>query len=101
MSNWGVRYVRQFAEQPADLPDAIYERAEASVDVLEPNPGLARRYDPQYEAARPPVPCRSYSVPRTTKVIYLVADEAVRELTMLFLGDAREYPRRRFDRMEW
>ena len=28
-----------------------------------------------------------------------MADEATRELTMLFLGDAREDPRRRFDRM--
>lgn len=63
------------------------------------NPSLARRYDPHYEAAKPPVPCRSYPVPRTTKVIYLMADEATRELTMLFLGDAREDPRRRFDRM--
>lgn len=47
------------------------------------------------------MPCRSYLVPRTTKVVYLVADEAARELTMLFLGDAREDPRRRFDRIEW
>lgn len=57
--------------------------------------------NPQYEAARPPVPCRSYPVSRTTKVIYLVTDEERHELTMLFLGDAREDLRRRFDRMEW
>jgi hypothetical protein len=38
-------------------------------------------------------------VPKTTKIIYLVTDEEKRELTMLFLGDAREDPRRRFDRM--
>jgi hypothetical protein len=31
----------------------------------------------------------------------LLADEERRELTMLFLGDAREDPNRRFDRMEW
>ena len=47
------------------------------------------------------MPCRSYPVPRTTKVIYLVTDEEKRELTMLFLGDAREDPRRRFAHMEW
>ena len=101
MSAWDVRYARQFAEQLAELPDAIYNRVEGSIDILVSNPGLARRYDPQYEASRPPVPCRSYPVPRTTKVIYLVADEERRELTMLFLGDAREDPRRRFYHMEW
>lgn len=42
MSNWAVRYARQFAEQLAGLPDAIHERVEASIDVLESNPGLAR-----------------------------------------------------------
>ena len=99
MTVWNVRYTRQFAEQLAELPDATYKRLEDSIDVLESNPSLSRRYDPQYEAARPPVPCRCYPVPRTTKVIYPMADETARELTMLFLGDAREDPRRRFDRM--
>lgn len=99
MTDWTVRYARQFAEQLTKLPDAIYDRVEGSIDILASNPGLARRYDPQYEAARPPVSCRSYPVPKTTKIIYLVTDEEKRELTMLFLGDAREDPRRRFDRM--
>lgn len=83
------------------LGDTTYGRVEASVDLLSSTPGLARPYDPAYEAARPPVPCRAYQVPRTTKVIYLVADEDVRVMTMLFLGDAREDPRRRFDRLDW
>lgn len=101
MTAWDVRYTRQFAGQLMGLPDSTYGRVEASVDVLASNPGLARAYDPAYEAARPPVLCRCYPVPRTPKVIYLVADEEKHALTMLFLGDAREDPRRRFDRMEW
>ena len=101
MTVWNVSYARQFHDQLMALPNAIYDRVEASVDFLAANPGLARAYDPAYEAARPPVPCRCYPVPRTTKVIYLVADEGKRTLTMLFLGDAREDPRHRFDRMEW
>ena len=101
MTAWDVRYARQFGEQLSDLPDSLYDRVEASIDILAANPGLARDYDPSYDAARPPVPCRCRPVPRTTKVIYLLADEASRTLTMLFLGDAREDPRRRFDRMEW
>ena len=52
MSAWDVRYARQFAEQLAELPDVTYDRAEGSVDILASNPGLARRYDPQYEVAR-------------------------------------------------
>ena len=101
MTAWGVSYARQFHDQLMGLPGAAYDRVEASIDVLSTNPGLARAYDPAHEAARPPVPCRCYPVPRTTKVIYLVADEERRTLTMLFLGDAREDPRHRFDRMEW
>ena len=38
---------------------------------------------------------------RTTKVIYLLMDEDAHLLTMLYLGDTREDPRHRFDRMEW
>lgn len=101
MTTWDVRYARQFAEQLAELPNSTYDRVEGSINVLVANPGPAREYDPAYEAARPPVPCRCYPVPRTTKVIYLVADEEKHALTMLFLGDAREDPRRRFGRMEW
>ncbi len=83
-----------------ELPDSVYDRVEASIDVLAANPGLARSYDPTYEAARPPMPCQYYAVPRTTKVMYLVVNENDSSLAMLFLGDAREDPRHRFDRME-
>lgn len=101
MTAWDVRYTEQFDSQLMELSDSVYDRVEASVDVLATNPGFARDYDPTYEAARPPVACLCYVVPRTTKVIYLVEDEGKRMLTMLFLGDAREDPRHRFDRMEW
>lgn len=30
MTDWTVRYARQFAEQLTELPDAIYERIENS-----------------------------------------------------------------------
>lgn len=101
MTNWDIRYARQFNEQLLGLSDSTYDRIEGSIDVLASNPGLARTYDPTYEAARPPVPCQYYPVPRTTKVIYLVTDNNAQTLTMLFLGDSREDPRRRFSRMEW
>ena len=40
-------------------------------------------------------------VSRITKVTYLLMDEDAHLLTMLYLGDTREDPRYRFDRMEW
>jgi LacI family transcriptional regulator len=52
MTAWDVRYARQFGEQLAGLPDPVYDRVEASIDVLATNPGLARGYDPSYEAAQ-------------------------------------------------
>lgn len=61
MTAWDVRYARQFGEQLAGLPDPVYDRVEASIDVIAANPGLARGYDPTYEAARPPVPVVSAS----------------------------------------
>ena len=71
MTPWEVRYARQFHEQLMGLSDATYGHVEDSIDVLAGNPGLARDYDPAYEAARPPASCQFYFVPRTTKVIYL------------------------------
>lgn len=38
MSDWEVRYARQFAEQLAELPDATYDRVEGSVDILASEP---------------------------------------------------------------
>lgn len=101
MTPWEVRYARQFHEQLMGLSDVTYGHVEDSIDVLAGNPGLARDYDPAYEAAWPPASCQCYFVPRTTKVIYLLMDEDAHLLTMLYLGDTREDPRHRFDRMEW
>ncbi|MEE8716293.1 MAG: hypothetical protein SOI26_10300 [Coriobacteriales bacterium] len=100
MSAYEVLYARQFHEQLMVLPDSVYERVEHSVDVVADNPGLLRVYDPPYEAAVPPLDLRWYYVPHTHKVIYLEQDEQARQLRPLFLGDTREDPRHRFDRMD-
>lgn len=39
-------------------------------------------------------------MPRIYEVIYLVLDEEEHQMRMLFLGDTREDPLHRFDRME-
>lgn len=44
MTAWDVRYTEQFDNQVMELPEPVYDRVEASVDVLATNPGLARDY---------------------------------------------------------
>lgn len=100
MTPWDVRYTRQFDDLLMALADRDYERVEHSIDILSSNPGLARAYDPVYEAARPPAPCLWYHVPRTTKDLYLVADAEAALLTFIFMADAREDPRHRFDPLD-
>ena len=97
MTGWDVRYTRQFDDLLVELSDQDYGCVEHSIDVLAANPGLARRYDPAYEAARPPVPCLWYHVPRTTKDLYLIADDDAQLLTFIFMTDARRDPLARFD----
>lgn len=99
MSAWSVLYTHQFDDLLMELTDRDYEYVEHSIDILASNPGLARSYDPLYESAYPPVPCLWYHVPRTTKDLYLVADEEASQLTFIFMTDVRENPRRRFSSM--
>lgn len=100
MAAYEVLYAWQFHEQLMELSDSVYDRVEHSIDVVADNPGLLRVYDPPYEAALAPIDLRWYYVPRTHKVIYLVLDDDKRQMQMLFLGDTREDPLHRFDRME-
>ena len=100
MMGYAAVYARQFHDQLMELPDPLYERIEHSVDVILDNPGLLREYDPPYEAAIPPVECKWYYVPNTYKVIYVTTDDAVGQMRFLFLGDTREDPLHRFDRMD-
>lgn len=100
MAAYEILYARQFHEQLMELSDSVYDRVEHSIDVIADNPGLLRTYDPPYEAAVPPIDLRWYYVPRTYKVIYLVLDDDERQMRMLFLGDTREDPLHRFDRMD-
>lgn len=93
-------YARQFHEQLMELPDSVYDKVEHSIDVLLNNPGLLRDYDPPYEASLPPVECKWYYVPGTYKVAYMTVDEKALQMRFLFLGDTREDPLHRFDRMD-
>ena len=92
-------YSKQFHEQLMELSGSVYERAEHSIDVVLDEPGLLRDYGPSYDAAFPPVDCKWYLVPGSTKVLYLSIEYATRQMRFLYLGDTREDPLHRFDRM--
>lgn len=96
-----VLYARQFHNQLMELPATVYERVEHSIDVLVENPGLLRAYDPPYESSAPPVECMWYYIPDTHKVVYLTIDEDAEQLRFLYLGDTREDPLYRLDRMRF
>lgn len=96
-----VIYTRQFHEQLMELPDPIYDRVEHSIDIIISNPGLARNYDPSYEAAFPPIECKWYLVPNSHKVLYLTINPDMKQIQFLFVGDTREDPLHRFDYMEF
>lgn len=91
-----VLYAPLFHEQLMALPDRVYERVEHSIDLLASQPGLARDYDPQYDADMPPIDCKWHYVPRTSKVIYFTYDEQEGVIRCFRLGDTREDPMQRF-----
>lgn len=101
MTAYQALYARQFHEQLMELPESVYDKIEHSVDILLDNPGLLRDYDPPYEAIIPPIECKWYYVPGSYKVIYLTIDDTTRSMRFLFLGDTREDPLHRFDRMDF
>lgn len=53
MTAWDVRYTEQFDNQVMELPESVYDRVEASVDVLATNPGLARDLRPHLRGSLP------------------------------------------------
>ena len=86
--------------QLANIPsDALYLQVKAAIQRLAQFPELGRAYDPQYEAARPPVPCRVLYAGRYG-VYYAGFDAPAGEpLVVLTVEDERRDPLRRFSGM--
>lgn len=90
---YAAEYSAKFQEQLLALPQRTLERVLACIRTLRNMPGLARDYDPQYEAAEAPVSCKCLVVPRTTKCLYLTVNEDEHVLRFFLLGDTRRDPR--------
>ncbi len=88
-------------EQLAAVPsDGAYLQIKDAILRLEDFPLLGRAYDPDYEAARPPMPCRVLYAGRYG-VYYMLTDDApVPLLVVLAIGDERRDPIRRFSGMQ-
>ena len=76
-------------------PDAVYRRIGEMLKVLASFPRYGEEYDPHYEAARPPVPCRVLFIAHYG--VYYAIDEEARMVTVLAIEDSRRDPRGRFE----
>lgn len=81
-----------FADSYASLHHAAHKRTESLLDLLQYFPYIGKNYDPPYEHAAPPLPCRRAVVPKTHCCLYYVVDEERRMLYFLRLGDTRQDP---------
>lgn len=75
-------------------PESVYRRVNDALDVLAAFPWYGSVYDPYYEAARPPAPCRVLFIGRYG--LYYVIDEEKQTVTVLAIEDERRDPLGRF-----
>lgn len=87
--------VRQFI-----LENVYSERVAAAIDrqreMLALFPEMGRRYDPIYEAAFPPFPCRWVAIPDTLFTLYYTVDVGKNEVVVFYIEHQRMNPRKRF-----
>ena len=80
----------------ADIePEGMYRRVCTALDTLARFPRYGEAYDPYYESARPPVPCRVFFVGHWG--VYYTVDDDARRVDVIAIESARRDPRRRFD----
>ncbi len=99
----GIWQTQSVAHRIAARPgfsDGAYLQIKDAILRLEDFPLLGRAYDPDYEAARPPMPCRVLYAGRYG-VYYMLTDDApVPLLVVLAIEDERRDSMRRFSGMQ-
>lgn len=84
----------------ASLPTThAFERVDYDLGLLETTPHLGRNYDPAYDAARPPFPCRVLF--SGYYGIYYRVDEDARRVVVFAIVDQRRDPANRFSGFEY
>lgn len=69
--------------------------------LLEQMPDFGVPYDPYYDAAMPPFPCRQVRIPDTPFTMYYLKDEESRRIVIFSIAFSRADPRTRFRGIEW
>lgn len=64
--------------------------------LLKATPELGRSYIPENGDDEPPVPCRFYPMPDTTKTIFYTVDHVAKIVSVFALIDQRRNPAYRF-----
>lgn len=82
------------------VSERVFARIEAYEDLLASYPYLGSVYDPEYEAARPPIPCRHISIPDTPFTLYYVVDDERQTVTVFYIDFAAANPTERFRYLE-
>lgn len=82
------------------LENVYSERVASAIDrqrdMLALFPEMGREYDPSYEAAHFPVPCRWIAIPDTPFTIYYVIDYDADEVKVFHIEHQRMNPKGRF-----
>lgn len=90
-----TRYVIDFMMERIES-ERVYNRIDEYRTVLSHFPDIGGDYDPHYDAARPPFPCKRIAVPGTPFTLYYRKDEEERRVTIFYIEHQRADPRGRF-----
>ena len=94
MSAYAIRVSPAARASLLALTDTAFQTVSARIDLLSTTPYLGGRYDPSYEAARPPFECRvTYA---GAYGLYYSVDEDAREVYLRYVENQRMNPARRF-----
>lgn len=92
---YGVVLTDEAFSAYAGLPtERLFKRVDHDLGLLEKTPYLGREYDPAYEAARPPFPCRVLYCGHYG-IYYRVVEDA-RTVVVFAIEDQRRNPVERF-----
>ena len=76
--------------------ERVLARIETYAELLADYPYLGAIYDPDYPAARPPLPCRHIRIPDTPFTLFYSVDEAAEEVDVFYVDFSAGDPRGRF-----
>ena len=74
----------------------VYERIVDCMRLIGDYPQIGRTYDPEYEAARPPFPCRHLPVSDTPFTLYYTYNVETNVATVICIAFSAGDPMRRF-----